>query len=216
MATLSGLVASAFLLTAFFLWRAFHCIRRRQVLRAGANSLSCLFCGVLLGAALLLGVSYHGYQRLTAEQAVARIGFSRLDSGNYRARLMVTGQADRFFVLAGDEWQIDARMVSWQPPATILGLDPLYRLDRLSGRFADLDLERNARRTVYRLSEPPLLDIWSVAQRLPTLAPGVDAYYGTATYVPLVDGAVWEVSISRDALIARPANPAAERSLSSW
>lgn len=216
MTTLLGMAAVAFLLTAFFLWRAFRSMRRRQLLRAGANSLSCLVCGVMLGAALLLGVSYHGYQRLTAEQSVARLAFSRLPSGNFRARLMVTGEADRFFVLAGDEWQIDARMVAWQPPATILGLDPLYRLDRLSGRFADLDEERSARRTVYRLSEPPALDIWSVAQRVPALAPGVDAYYGTATYVPLVDGAEWQVSISRDALIARPANPAAERALSTW
>lgn len=216
MTTLSGLVAAAFLLTSFFLWRTFRSVRRRQVLRTGANSLSCLLFGTLLGASLLLTVSYHGYQRLTAETAVATIDFARLPSGNYRARLMMADQADRFFVLAGDEWQIDARMVAWQPPATILGLEPLYRLDRLSGRFTDLEEERSAERTVYRLSDPPLLDIWSLAQRMPAMAPGVDAYYGTATYVPMVDGSTWEVSLSRDALIARPANPVAEKALSGW
>ena len=46
--------------------------------------------------------------------------------------------------------------------------------------------------------------------------PGVDAYYGTATYVPMVDRARYDVSLSRDALIARPANDAAREALGDW
>ena len=48
-------------------------------------------------------------------------------------------QMDRFLTLRGDEWQMDARVVNWKPPATLLGLDPIYQLDRLSGRYSDID-----------------------------------------------------------------------------
>ena len=46
--------------------------------------------------------------------------------------------------------------------------------------------------------------------------PGVDAYYGTATYVPMADGARFEVSLTRDALIARPVNNAARDAVGDW
>ena len=46
-------------------------------------------------------------------------------------------------------------------------------------------------------------------RRFPMLMPGVDAYYGTATYVVMADGARFEVTLTRTALIARPANDSA-------
>lgn len=216
MAILLSLSVALFLLTLFFLRRTFVCTRRRRIVRAGASGLSCMLSGALLSGFLILAVSYIGYQRLTYEQVVARLQFTRIASYEYRARMMVEGDADRFFVLSGNEWQIDARMVSWQPPATILGLDPIFRLERLSGRYADVDDERERPRSVHALSDKPLLDVWSVANRVPLLMPGVDAYYGTATYVPMADGAIFEVSLSRDALLARPANAAAEDALGDW
>ena len=111
---------------------------------------------------------------------------------------------------------IDARLVNWLPPMTILGLDPIYRLERLSGRYSEVDREQSEARTVHALGEGLPIDVWSVAQRFPWLAHGVDAYYGTATYVPMAEGARYEVNLSRDALIARPANEAAEEALGRW
>ncbi len=118
--------------------------------------------------------------------------------------------------LRGDEWQLDARVVNWKPPATLLGLDPIYQLERLSGRYSDIDREVSAARTVHSLADRQFFDLWSVAKRFPILMPGVDAYYGTATYVPMADGARFEVSLTRDALIARPVNNAARDAVGSW
>ena len=216
MTILLAIGAVCLLLTLLLLRHTFVCTRRRRILRAGVSGLSCAVCGALLGAVVLLAVSYLGYQRLTAEQVVANLQFSRVAPNEFRARLMIDGERDRFFLLSGDEWQIDARIVSWHPPVTILGLDPIFRLDRLSGRYANVDEERDKPRTVHALSEEPFLDVWNVAQQAPALLPGVDAYYGTATYVPMTDGARYEVSLSRDALIARPANAAAQEALGQW
>ena len=216
MTTLLAICTIAFLLTVYFLRRTVRCTRQRRVLRAGANGVGGMLCGSVLGGFLVLAVSYLGYQRLTAEQVVARLEFSRVGSFEYRARLMVQGERDEFYLLSGDEWQIDARLVAWKPPATMLGLDPIYRLERLSGRYAEVDREREEPRTVHALTEKPVLDVWSIARQAPLLMPGVDAYYGAATYLPMADGAVFEVSLSRDALIARPENDAARESVSNW
>jgi hypothetical protein len=216
MGLLVALSAVFALLAMFFLGRTVRCTRHGRILRAGGSGISFAVCAVLATAAILLTVSYYGYNRLTAEQAVSRIEFVQTGRNEYQARLMVEGEPDRLFALRGDEWQMDARLVTWKPPATILGLDPIYRLERLSGRFTDIGREQNAIRTVHQLSPPQLIDVWYVARRFPALAPGIDAYYGSATYVPMADGARFEVSLSRNALIARPANAAARTAVGKW
>lgn len=209
--------STIFILVAlFFMFSVGRHIRRRRPLRATASLAGCVGSAVLGGASILLAFSYYGYNRLVAEQPVARIEFSRLAPGEYTARLMIDGRPDRLLHLRGDEWQLDARVLTWKPPVTLLGLDPVYQLDRLSGRYTDIDDEMLEQRTVYALSEELTLDIWRVARKFPLLLPGVDAYYGTATYVPMADGARFEVTLSRDALIARPLNAAAREAVGNW
>jgi hypothetical protein len=216
MTLLIALGAIFALLAMFFLGRTVRCTRRGRILRAGGSGVAFAVCAVLATAAVLLTVSYYGYNRLTAEQTVSKIEFVQTGRNEYRARLMVEGEPDRLFALRGDEWQLDARLVTWKPPATILGLDPIYRLERLSGRFTDIGREQTETRTVHELSPPQLMDVWYVARRFPALAPGIDAYYGSATYVPMADGARFEVSLGRNALIARPVNAAARTAVGNW
>lgn len=216
MTLLLALSAIFALLAMFFLGRTVRCTRRGRILRASGSGLSFAVCAVLATAAILLSVSYYGYHRLTAEQTVSRIEFVQTGRNAYQARLMVEGEPDRLFALRGDEWQLDARLVTWKPPATVLGLDPIYRLERLSGRFTDIGREQTEARTVHELSPPQLMDVWYVARRFPALAPGIDAYYGSATYLPMADGARFEVSMSRNALIARPVNAPARTAVGNW
>ncbi|MDJ0916929.1 MAG: hypothetical protein QNJ05_04130 [Woeseiaceae bacterium] len=190
--------------------------RRGRLLKAGGRFAGGVSFGALGSFGLLLGVSYLGYERLTNETVIGQVEFIATGSGRYSARLMRPEQTDRLFELDGDEWQIDARVISWSAPATILGLEPVYELERISGRYSDIDRERTENRTVYSLVDKGVVDLWSLAREYPALMPGVDAYYGTATYVPMADGARYEVSLSRDALIARAANEQAERALGAW
>lgn len=191
-------------------------IRRRRPVRATGSLAGVLVSAALGGASILLAFSYYGYGRLVDEQVVSKIEFSQSAPGEFTARLMIDGESDRLLKLRGDEWQIDARIVLWKPPVTLLGLDPIYQLDRLSGRYSDIDDEMLEQRTVYALTEELTLDVWRVARQFPRLLPGVDAYYGTATYVPMADGARFEITLSRDALIARPVNEAARRAVGDW
>lgn len=204
------------LLALFFLLRTGRCLRRGRILGAGSSGLSCIASAGVAALGALVLLSYVSYSRLVDEQRVSRLLFSRLSPDEYQARLMIGGELDRFFVLRGDEWQLDAKIVTWKAPMTVLGLDPIYKLDRLSGRYADVDRERSELRTVHALAADAPTDLWQFAHRFPFLLPGVDAHYGTATYVPMADGAQFDVSLSRDALIARPANDKAREAVGAW
>ncbi len=190
--------------------------RRGRLLKASGRFAGGVSFGAIGSFGLLLGVSYLGYERLTNETVIGQVEFIAIGSSQYSARLMREEQTDRLFELDGDEWQIDARVISWSAPATILGLEPVYELERISGRYSDIERERTENRTVFSLVDKGVVDLWSLAREYPALMPGVDAYYGTATYVPMADGARYEVSLSRDALIARPVNEQAERAVGAW
>jgi len=203
-------------LALYFFVRTGRCLRRGRIVRAGGSCLGGCIAAALCGAGVILIVSLFSYGRLVEEERVSRIEFRRIQPQEFQARLMIAGEEDRVFVLRGDEWQMDARIVSWQPPLTVLGLEPMYRLDRLSGRYAEIDREVSEPRSVHPLTPAMPVDIWRLARRFPLLTPGVDAYYGTATYAPMADGARFEVSLSRDALIARPANDRARDAIGDW
>ncbi len=217
MTALLGISVVSAALALLFLARTLRHTRQGRLLRAGGSGLSCVVSVAIAAAVMIIAFSYYSYERLTAERIVSTVEFRATGPDEFRARLMVASRPDQVFTLRGDEWQIDARLISWKPPMAMLGLEPIYRLDRLSGRYAAIDREQRELRTVHELSPEQPLDLWRIARGVPSfLLPGIDAYYGTATYVPMADGARFEVSLSRDALIARPANEAARRAVGHW
>jgi hypothetical protein len=190
--------------------------RARLLAALGSGVTGALLLAV---AALLFVVSLnlHTYARLTFERPVAEIVFQQRGPQSYNATLtqMPDGEI-QMFVLAGDEWQLDARILKWKGWANLFGLDAQYRLERISGRYRNIDQELTAQRTVYALSENPGLDLWQITLNRPNRLPFVDAVYGNAAYMPMSDGARYEVAITQAGLIARPVNNAAHHAAGSW
>lgn len=215
MTLLLAFTALLSLMAMYFVLSTYRQIRRGRYTKAGGALGAGLVTASLGGFGVIVSTSYFGYEHLIDEQSVGVIEFSQLDTTTYEARLMIDGERDRLMTLKGDEWQLDARIVSWTPPMSVLGLEPLYQLERVSGRFTDIDREQTEERTVHALYEARPVDLWSVARDFP-LMPGIDAYYGTATYLPMAAGARYEIRLSRDALIARPLNDAARDAVGSW
>jgi hypothetical protein len=157
------------------------------------------------------------YARLTHEQPVADLEFAAQGPQQWSAMLTRVPSGDvQIFILNGDEWQLDARVLKWQGFANLFGLDARYRLERVSGRYRDVDNERTGKRTVYALAASPPIDLWAIAYAHPSWLPFVDALYGSATYLPMADGARYRVTISQTGLLARPSNKAAERATRAW
>lgn len=190
---------------------------RARFLAAGGSA---VMGALLLSVAALLFVvslNLHTYARLTHERPVAEIVFEQRGPQTFNATLTQVPNGEiQMFVLSGDEWQLDARVLKWKGWATLFGLDAQYRLERVSGRYRNIDQERSAERTVYALAENPGMDLWQMTLDKPDRLPFVDAVYGNAAYMPMSDGARYEVSITQTGLIVRPVNAAAQQAAGSW
>lgn len=173
---------------------------------------------ILVALGLTMGLSafdLYSYEQIVEEKSVATISFERLGPQRYNATLVDSDGNENRYELAGDQWQLDARILKWPDTLAAVGVKPGYRLDRLSGRYYSLEMERNAERTVYGLDDSPLgVDIWAAFRALDTAL--VDARYGSATFVPMADGAIYEVMLSHTGLLARPVNEPAETAVSRW
>jgi hypothetical protein len=127
-----------------------------------------------------------------------------------------TPPAPRTFALKGDEWRLEARVLKWKPWANLLGLDARYRLERLSGEFADTALERTGPHSAYDLR--PADDgnrLTRLSARLHQ-ARLVDTVYGSAALMPMADGAQYSLAMTQAGLVARPANDQAAQAVGGW
>jgi hypothetical protein len=194
-------------------------MRRLRRLRIVGGTFYLLLAGIVIltaTGACLVAVNLLTYARLTHEQEAARVSTRQLGERNFAVSVRTRNAPERHFNLRGDEWQIDARVLKWRALGTVLGFDTVYRLERLSGRYADVNSERTASRTVHDLSGDPGLDFWSVARRYHQYMPLADALYGSAAYVPMAEGAEYAVSVSASGLVVRPANEAARKAVGGW
>lgn len=183
--------------------------------------------GVFLGIAAivgLLGLNIQTYQRLAYDRQVATIEIRQKGPQLFDATVVepAVGEfagATNQYEINGDEWRIEARVLRWKPWASVLGLDSQYRLDRFSGRYTDTQQELTAERSAFdiRPTRSSGIDLWPIARQYSQYLPVVDTLYGSGAYMPMADGARYEVRITQSGLIARPTNEAAaEASSSGW
>ena len=213
---LYAIIAVCGLAGFLFLIFAVRSLRQRRLLGGSFHTLVGA-CFLLAAVALaMLGLSLLTYERLTYEQLAAEIMLSRLGERHYRATLTYPSRRTQSFELRGDEWQVDARVLKWRGLANVAGFDTVYRIERISGRYSDIESERGAQRTVHVLNEPASIDAWDLARRYRTYVPWIDALAGSATFLPMADGALYQVNVSQSGLIARPLNQAGRDAVTGW
>ncbi len=158
------------------------------------------------------------YEELMADTPLATISFKRLGEKHYLGVVNVaTTGSEQKFELRGDQWQLDARILKWHSGLARLGIKPGYRLGRLAGRYYALEDERSANRTVYELQPSgSAVDVWDWFNRVDRYVPWLDALYGNATFAPMSDGALYEISLTHSGLLSRPLNDAARQALQRW
>lgn len=209
-------VALGALLAVLLMANGVRHVRRRRRVRGALHGLGGMVVACLAAIAMLIGINLLTYARFTAERPVATVHFRELSPQHYAVTLVRhDGRALRA-TLAGDEWELDARIIKWKGVATVFGFKPLYRLQRLSGRYARIGDELSRPVTAVSLAGEPGLSLWDIAHRESGWLPLVDAAYGTATYLPMSDGAAYRVSLSVTGLLARPANAAAKKAVENW
>jgi hypothetical protein len=214
--TLTAFIAVCALLGLLFLIAAIRRMRRRRLMGGMAHGAAALIFFLAAACAMLVGTSLRSYQRLSFEQPAGELQFARVGTQEFNATLTYPNGERANFALHGDEWQVDARVLKWHAFANLLGFDAAYRLERISGRYTRLEDERTLPRTVYDLNAPGRIDPWVLLHRYRSWVPWVDALYGSATFLPMADGALYEIKVSQSGLLARPLNQAAREAVGSW
>ena len=171
-------------------------------------------CVLLAALGALGGGVLLGWHRLGAEAPVARLATRELSPQHFAVTIETPDGARREVELNGDDWHLDAQVSKWKPHAVMLGAPPLYRLERISGRWRDIELERSAPKSVHALVSPTALDLWQLHRRYPQHLSWIDADYGSGAWLPLVDGGHFTVTLAAaGGLVARPADAATEQAL---
>jgi len=191
-------------------------LQRGHASGAAVSGLSSLALFALTAGVVLVALNLRSYQRLTDEQPGGELQFSRIGPHQYNGALTYPSGQVAIFFLRGDEWLVDARLIKWKPIANLLGFDTVYRLERISGRYSSTEDEKTQPRTVYDLNPPGQLNLWELIHDYHNRLPWFDAMYGSATFLPMADGALYDIKVSQSGLIARPLNQAARDAVGSW
>ena len=178
--------------------------------------------GLVFLAALVfvvfVGLDLVTYRQILNDQAIATLTFSKIGEQEFNVEVnFVFEERVEEYTLNGDQWQMDARIIRLNGLLAVLGAKPGYRLDRLAGRYYSLEDERRKARSVYTLMESkPYVDFWSFLHKEDTNVPWIEAIYGSATFLPMADKAIFQVSLSNSGLTATPINEPAETVVNDW
>ncbi|KIQ04879.1 MULTISPECIES: hypothetical protein [Pseudomonas] len=176
-------------------------------------------CGlVFLLAAVLVGLVAYDlsrYEPWPADKPLLTLSFHR--AGNVYQVDITEGAAQRSVNLEGDLWQLDARLLQWKGLADLIGLEPGYRLEKLNSRFLAIEQQSQARYTQVELTQSLYgVDLWRWLRLGQHDLFMFDAQARRVTYLPMADGAVFNISLTPTGLLAQPMNQAAHQALQDW
>jgi hypothetical protein len=174
----------------------------------------------LIGSVVgLIALNTQTFARLTYEAPVADVSVKTLNPAQslYRVTIKRLDGPDITMTcdLQGDEWALSARVQRWRPWANVLGLNSTYTLDQIDNKYFTAERGNGKPITACDLRGPP---------------PTIDAYvpkswlfwitnhsyteerrFGSASYMPLADGATYRVIMTQAGLNAEPTNDAAQK-----
>ena len=197
-------------------------IKRGKIIGTTFYGLQGIVVFLLLIIILLIFSNLNTYQRLTFENDIAEVLIRKLAKQKYQLVLIypqnaVENDGPEYYSLYGDEWQLDARIIKWKGWANVIGLDSYYQLERISGRYANVEQANTSPPSAYQLSgEQKGMNIWKLKNLMKSKLPFLDAYYGQSVFVPMRDGAKFSVTMSQTGLVVRPVNESASQALQAW
>jgi hypothetical protein len=181
-------------------WRG---MRRRRLLPGGLGATSGLLLISLGALALTLSIATQGYRAFTREDVVATVETRPAGPQSFEAVFHFPSGRSETFHLGGDELYVDAHILKWKPWVHVLGIHTDYELDRVAGRYARLEDERDRPHTVFSLARSKALDLFELRRRYAWLHPLVDTEYGSATFITVAEQARFEVLVSTTGLLVR-------------
>ena len=172
-----------------------------RILLRGIFKISILL--LLIITFLVLGNLY-SYQQLVDEKPIATLTFSPINAYEYDATLRLGDECEeKIYRLFGDEWRIDAQFLKWKSWATLFGVDAMYRIDRLSGRYSDVNRENTQRHIAHEIKPVTILDLSKIAERYEGKFPPVDTLYGSSAYEKMKAQTLFTVFRTQSGILIR-------------
>jgi hypothetical protein len=194
-----------------------HLVRRR-VYRGGGGVIGGVIVALIGLGIALIGLNMATYARLSYERPVAEVTVHAVDPARklyaVAVRRLDTITPAHSCELQGDEWIIGGHVRRWKPWVNLLGLDSGYTLDQLANKYVSADEGEGKPITVCDIeSARPTIDRYVPGRWLTwlmSLPSAEERHFGSASYMPLADGAVYTVVMTQAGLNAEPANEAAK------
>ena len=178
-------------------------LRNRKLIRGTFNLLLAI---LMLVTAILFGVisiATNGYSALTMEQEAATVELRSIGKQVFVAKFTFPDESTSEFMLKGDEFYVDAHIIKWRPIVNFLGLHTAYELDRVAGRYYNVNDETTKERTAYSLSQTKYINIFDIRNKFEILAPILDAEYGSATFIDVRKNNKIRIMVSTSGLLIR-------------
>jgi hypothetical protein len=200
----AGILLSGYALLSLF--------RRRKIFSAGINGLVGFSLVMTGGFLSLLLFNIQTYHQLTREVELAEIIIGQTTAKGIPVRL-VTQKQDRTYLFEAAEWRLDARFLKWKPWMSLIGKDPVVRLESLEERGSARQPARSLRRYDLVTGSEWLDDfVTEMSQHMGL----IDSLYGSSVYMPMRNGARYQITASLSGLVARPLNREAKEAVIEW
>lgn len=147
------------------------------------------------------------YKRFTNEKPIAQLSFTPIQAQAFNASIRLGDECEgKEYRLYGDEWRIDAQFLKWKSWATLFGVDAMYRIDRLSGRYLNIEDENAKLHIAHDLQPPSTLNLNKLAERYDNNFPPVDTVYGSSAYEKMKPDILFTVYRTQTGILIREEN----------
>lgn len=165
----------------------------------------------------LVGLNTQLFTRLIHEGPVAEVTVKATDPAHDLYLVTVKRLdgpiATQTCTLQGDEWLIGGRVQKWQPWANVLGFDTTYTLDQITNKYTDAARGNGKTMTTCDLRGTPQVNSYLPEGWTPWILAHFyteQRRFGSASYMPLADGAKYKVLITQAGFNAEPMNDKAK------
>lgn len=147
--------------------------------------------------AILAGLLALTYTSLSKEEIVAKINFDTIPNQSqvYIAHLCdANGSKIDDYAIFGDQWRMDAGFIKMEYWANVFGVDSKYVLNRIEGRYKNIEDENSKKHYSYQIEEHSMIDNFSFF---------IDTTYGSSVYQDIKLDTEYTVLKSQTGLLVR-------------
>lgn len=162
----------------------------------------------VFGMLLFAGFFTRAYYTFTFEKPIAEI-FIEGTGEEKKARITLIqfvpsdSQVTKKFLINGDQWMLEGDILKWDNWLNFFGVQTLYRLTRIRGRYLRTEDELIKQQTVYSLVENENHPIWRYLYEFGPKLPFVSTVYGNAVFQMSDEKKRFLVAVSTSGFLVR-------------